>query len=208
MEVQFYGANCVRLVNKKAAITVDDNLAGLGLKSVTKAGDIALFTNVHEVPSVDVKLLIDAPGEFEVANVSVQGIAARAHMDEEDKKTATIFRIEAEDLRIVVLGHVHPDLTDKELEAIGTVDVLIMPVGGNGYTLDPIGALKVLKKIEPKMVIPTHYEDSAVKYEVPQQPLEEALKTLAIEAKETLPKIKLKSADLTETMQLVILERQ
>lgn len=208
MEVQFYGANCVRLVGKKVSITADDNLAELGVKSATKVGDIALFTHAHAEPKVETKILIDAPGEFEVANISIQGIAARAHMDEEGKKTATIFRIETEDLRIVILGHVHPDLTDKELEAIGTVDVLIMPVGGNGYTLDPVGALKIVKEIEPKIVIPTHYKDRGVTYEVPQQPLDEVLKVLAIEVKETVTKLRLKAADLGETMQLVVLETQ
>lgn len=208
MELQFYGANCVRLSGKKANVVIDDNLAQLGQKSVTKAGDIALFTAPHDEPKTDVKLAIDSPGEYEVSNVSIKGIAARAHMDEEGKKTATIFRLVVEDLRIVALGHVYPELTEEQLEAIGTVDILIIPVGGNGYTLDPIGALKVIKKIEPKLIIPTHYADKALKYEVPQQPLDEAVKALAMEPKEAVDKIKLKSSELGELTQLIVLERQ
>jgi L-ascorbate metabolism protein UlaG (beta-lactamase superfamily) len=88
------------------------------------------------------------------------------------------------------------------------VDVLVVPVGGNGYTLDPIGAAKVIKKIEPKLIIPVHYEDKGIKYEVPQVPLEEALKVLAVEPKETVAKLKLKSTELSETTQLIVLERQ
>ena len=57
------------------------------------------------------------------------------------------------------------------------VDVLFVPVGGNGYTLDAIGALKIIKKIEPKIIIPTHYADKAIKYEVPQADLDEVMKT-------------------------------
>jgi hypothetical protein len=58
------------------------------------------------------------------------------------------------------------------------------------------------------LVIPTHYDDKAVKYEVPQAPLEEALKVLALEPKETVAKVKLKASELAESTQLIVLERQ
>lgn len=208
MEIQFYGANCVRLSGKKATIVVDDNLSDLGLKSITKNGDIALFTGAHGDPAAEVKLVIDQPGEYEVSDISIQGVAARAHIDEPGQYAATIFKIVSDDQRIVVVGHVYPELSDRELEELGMVDVLVIPVGGNGYTLDGIGALKLIKKIEPKLVIPTHYADKGVKYVVPQAELEDALKSLAMEPKETVAKLKLKTAELTDTAQLVVLERQ
>lgn len=207
MEIQYYGANCVRIVTKKATITIDDNLAELGLKSVTKVGDIALFTGPHSAPASAVKIAIDLPGEYEVSDTSIQGVAAQAHIDESGL-AATIFKIIGEDIRLVALGHVHPDLADKQLEDLGTVDVLIVPVGGHGYTLDSIGALKLIKKIEPKLIIPTHYADKAIKYPVPQDELEVALKELAIEPKETTDKVKIKASELGEITQLIVLERQ
>lgn len=208
MEIQFYGGNCVRLTTKKASIIVDDNLSDLGLKSATKAGDIALLSGPYGQPEAEVKLLIDQPGEYEVSDTSIQAIAARSHVDEEGQRTATMFKIIGEDIRVAVLGHVHPDLTDAQLEALGAVDVLIVPVGGNGYTLDPVGALKIIKEIEPKMVIPTHFDDKSIKYPVPQISMEEALKGLAMESKESVPKLKLKPADLADLTQLIVLERQ
>lgn len=207
MEVQFYGANAIRLTTKKASIIIDDNLADLGLSSVTKAGDIAIFTGAHGDPDAATKLLIDYPGEYEVSNVSIWGVPARAHIDEEGKQSAVIYKFVAEDLRVAVLGHVYPELSDDQLEAIGMVDVLFIPVGGNGYTLDPVGAIKLIKKIEPKLVIPTHYDDAKINYPVPQQELTEALKTLAMEPKETVDKLKLKPSDLSETTQLIVLKR-
>lgn len=208
MELQYYGANCIRLTTKKAAVTIDDNLKEVGLKPIAKAGDIVLFTG-KAGESKEPKLMIAQPGEYEVSDISVQGIAARSHMSEDEKAyDATIFKIIADDMRVVIIGHIYPDLNDKQLEAIGATDVLIIPVGGNGYTLDPIGALKIIKKIEPKIVIPTHYADKNVKYEVPTQELEIAIKELAMEPKETVPKLKVKPAELTDTTQLVILERQ
>lgn len=207
MDIQFYGANCIRLSNKKASLIFDDNLAELGASAVTKAGEIALFTGAHDQAKKDVKLVIDYPGEYEVSNVSIRGVAARGHMEEEGQRSAVIYRMIMDDLKVVVLGHVYPDLTEEQLEAIGMVDVLFIPVGGSGYTLDPVGALKLIKKIEPKLVIPTHYDDKKLNFPVPQQSLEEALKTLAMEPRETVDKLKLKSSDLAETMQLLVLER-
>ncbi len=208
MELQFYGANCVRIVTKKATIVIDDNLSGLGLKPVVKPGDMLLSTVKANTTATEAKLVVDEPGEYEALNVALQGVAARAHMDEEGTLNATMFRIDTEDIRIAIVGHIYPDLTEEQLEALGTVDVLIVPVGGGGYTLDSVGALKVIKAIEPKIVIPTHYADKAVNYEVPQQSLDEALKGLAMEPVETTAKLKLKSTDLPEMTQLIVLERQ
>jgi len=207
MDLQFHGANCLTITTKQARITIDDNLKELGALSVTKPGDMVIFTHEHNSPEPSVKLLINGPGEYEVGAVSVQGIGARAHVDEEGKQTATLYKLLIDDIRIVITGHIYPELSDQQLETIGIVDVLCIPVGGNGYTLDGIGALKLIKKIEPKVVIPTHYGDSKLKYPVPQQPLKDALQSLGMEPKETVAKFRIKPVDLTDTTQLIILER-
>lgn len=208
MEVQYHGANCLSVVTKQCRLVVDDNLKDLGVKSIVRAGDIALFTHEHGESPVELRLLIDGPGEFEIGDISIRGMAVRAHMDEEGQKNATLYKITVDDVQLVVTGHIYPELTDSELEVIGAVDVLCIPVGGNGYTLDATGALKVIKEIEPKLIVPTHYADKSLKYPVPQAELADALKNLAMEPKETVAKLKIKPADLTEVTQLVVLERQ
>jgi L-ascorbate metabolism protein UlaG (beta-lactamase superfamily) len=207
MDVQFYGANCIVLGTKNARVVIDDNLAELGGKSVAKEGDIALFTGPHGDPSHAAKIVIGQPGEYEVSGVSIFGIAARAHIDEEKVKSATMYKLLLEDLNVLVTGHVYPELSDAQLEAIGMIDVLFVPIGGNGYTLDGIGALKLIKKIEPKLIIPTHYEDPSLNYPVPAQTLEQGLKALAMEPKETVAKLKVKPADLGDVAQLVVIQR-
>lgn len=207
MDIQFYGANCVVVGTKQARLAVDDNLAELGAKSVVKPDDILLYTMAHGQPAQAPKLLIDQPGEYEVTGVSVFGIAARSHMDEEGQMSATMYKVVADDVNVLVTGHIYPDLSDDQLEKIGMVDVLVIPVGGNGYTLDGVGALKLIKKIEPKLVIPTHYDDDKLQFPVPQQALEDALKALAMEPKETVAKLRIKPAELTDVTQLVVLER-
>lgn len=208
MELQYYGANCLRLSAKKAQIVIDDNLAKLGLKTVTKPTDISLRTN-KELPEHNGTVFnAEMPGEYEVAGVVIHGIAARSHMDEEGKLSAVIYTIEADDTKVAVIGHIYPELSEAQLEQIGLVDAVVVPVGGNGYTLDGVGALKVIKQIEPKVVIPTHYNDKGIRYEVPQAELADALKNLGMETSETAAKYKIKPAELSDTAKLVVLERQ
>lgn len=207
MELQFYGANCLVFSAKGVRVVVDDNLADLGAKSIIKPGDIVLYTAAHGEPGIEVKLVIDRPGEYEVSDVSVYAIPARSHMDEEGSHTATMFKLHTKDLNIFIPGHIYPELSDDQLEAIGMVDVMCIPVGGNGYTLDPVGALRIIKKIEPKVIIPTHYEAAGLNYPVPQQSLSQALTGLSMEPKETVGKLKLKTSELGDVTELIVLER-
>lgn len=206
MELQYYGGNCVTITTKHARIVIDDNLESLGSKSVAKADDVVLHTQKVDNP-IGARIVIDQPGEYEAAGVSIYGFRARAHMDEEGQRTATIYKLLVDDVRILVTGHIYPQLSDDLQEAIGTVDVVIVPVGGNGYTLDPIGALKVVKELSPKLVIPTHYDDKGINYPVAQQTLADALKILAVEPDETTQKLKLKDGDLSEVLKVVVLQK-
>lgn len=205
MDLQFYGANCLSVNHKGARIIIDDNLVELGAKSVTKPDDVALFTSQSQ--DVNARLIFDSPGEYEVSDISIIGIAAQAHVDEPGTFKNTMFKIVFAEQSLLITGHIDPKLSDKQLEAIGHVDILVVPVGGNGYTVDPAGALQIIKAIEPKLIIPTHYADKTLKFPVPQQELAQVLKELAMEPKETVTKLRLKPNELTDVTQLVIIER-
>ena len=206
MDLQFYGANCFVLTHKGSRVVIDDNLAELGAKTVVKPGDVALFSGAHG-GAAGARLLFDGPGEYEVADISVIGIPARGHIEEAGQLGATMFKLIVGELSVLFTGHIYPELSDKQLESIGMIDAMLVPVGGNGYTVDPVGALKLIKEIEPKLVIPSHYADKALNYAVPQQELSNALKELAMEPKETIAKLKLKPTELSDVTQLIILEK-
>jgi L-ascorbate metabolism protein UlaG (beta-lactamase superfamily) len=207
MDIQFYGANCVAITYKGVRFVTDDNLAELGSKSILKEGDVALYSSRQTTRPKGIRLDFDGPGEFEISNISVVGVPTRSHMDEPGGLSNTMYKIISSDLSVIIAGHPHPDSIEADLEDIGIVDVLIIPVGGSGYTLDPIGAAKVIREIEPKLVIPTHYSIPGITYPVPQTDLESAIKDLGMEPKERTTKLKLKSSDLTEGTHLVIVEK-
>ncbi|MBL8121347.1 MBL fold metallo-hydrolase [Candidatus Saccharibacteria bacterium] len=207
MDIQFHGANCVTVSTKQVRLVFDDNLASLGGKPVSREGDVCLFTSAHPERVKGAKMTIDIPGEYEVSGVNIRGVQTRAHMDTDKERNATMYKVTMGDVKILVIGHIYPKLSESRLEDIGLVDVLLIPVGGTGYTMDPVGALQVVKEIEPKVFIPTHYADKELAYEVPQQSLDDALKAFGMEPKEVTKKFQFKAAEATDTTQLVVLEK-
>lgn len=210
MEIRFYGGNCVKIAAKKCTIVVDDDV-NAGGKPISTDKDIVLRTGVLSGNDIPKSLFfIDGPGEYEVSEASIKGIAVQAHTDsKDDGKNNTMYQIVIDDVKIAVVGHIDSELSDDQLEALGMIDILIVPVGGNGLTLDGVGAAKVVRQIEPKVVIPTNYDDGKTKYEVPQTDLPTALKGLGIEPSETLEAYKFKPADIStmgESARLIILE--
>jgi L-ascorbate metabolism protein UlaG (beta-lactamase superfamily) len=176
MEIEFFGANCFRIKTKNASIVVDDNLESIGGKTITKDTDVAVFTNKSlENPATKSKarLTLDSAGEFEIGDISVKALQTRAHMDEDNAASATVFQCLYDGKTVTILGHIHPDIADDIIELSGGTDVMIVPVGGNGYTLDAIGAVSAIKKIEPEVVIPSQYDTPGLSYEVPAAPLDD-----------------------------------
>lgn len=207
MDIKFYGANTIRLQTKKVGVAIDDNLASLGQKSVTKETDLSVYTSKQDESTLPKSVFyVDTPGEYEVINVSIKGISAQAHMDEPGKKNAIIYRLVIDDYKIGVVGHIYPEISDEQLESLGMIDVLIIPVGGHGFTLDGAGALKIIKKIGPSIVIPTHFSDKKIKYEVPQDDIEDIRKVLSMEPAEETDVLTLKNREFSEGTKLVILK--
>lgn len=207
MEIKYFGANAIRVQTKKVGVVVDDNLSSLGQKSVTKPNDLSVYTRKQDETKLPKSVFyVDRPGEYEVMNVSIKGVSAQAHIDEPGTKNAVMYRLVINDFKIGIIGHVYPDISEEQLEALGMIDVLFIPVGGNGYTLDAIGALKIIKKIGPSIVVPTHYKDPKIKYEVPQDSIEDVRKVFSMEPVEEMEALSLKSREFAEGTRLVILK--
>jgi L-ascorbate metabolism protein UlaG (beta-lactamase superfamily) len=168
MEIEYKGANCVVLKTKNSVVVIDPEEA-VGLKDYGENALVLYTDQRFATGSKQSGFVIDMPGEFEHGEASVRGVAAKRHIDPDGKK-ATMYRVELGGIRLAVVGHIEAPLPEDDLEAIGVVDVLIVPVGGNGYTLDARDAASVIRQIGPRVAIPTHFDDGT-KYEVPQEKL-------------------------------------
>jgi L-ascorbate metabolism protein UlaG (beta-lactamase superfamily) len=170
MDIEYKGANCVILKNKNDTVVVDptENV------SVKDFGENAIILSTDEKNKISGQsgFLISAPGEYEKGDVSVKGVQIARHIDPvEYGKQGVAYRVEFAGVRVAILGHISAPISDDDLEKIGVVDVVVIPVGGGGYTLDSKDAAAIIRQIEPRVVIPTHYDDGT-KYEVPQEKIE------------------------------------
>ena len=191
-DLEYKGGNTVVIATKKSKLIADPKQSVIGLKDIEPKDMIALATEprfaVHSEAST---LEIEGPGEYEVGDFSIRGIAAQRHLDE-GGHGSTIYRIEVGDVRIALLGNIDPKLSDEQLEEIGVVDMVILPVGGGGYTLDATSAAHLVRAIDAKVVIPIHFADKGLNYEVPQDDIAVFEKEFS-GAVETLDKLKVKS---------------
>lgn len=168
-KIFWHGQSCfqVSVSNSKdheANIVIDPFDEEVGLRVPNLSGDIVLVTHKHHdhnnVKAVKGEpFVINNAGEYEIKGVFIKGISSN-HDEKEGKERGqnTIYTIEAEDMKICHLGDLgQKELTDEQLEQIGSIDILMIPVGGT-YVISSLEAMKIVSQIEPKIVIPMHYE--------------------------------------------------
>jgi L-ascorbate metabolism protein UlaG (beta-lactamase superfamily) len=217
-KITWAGQSCfqISVSNSKdheADIVIDPFGEDYGIKAPNFSADILMVTHEHKdhnnIKAIKGEpFLIEGPGEYEIKEVFVQGIPS-FHDDRggKEKGKNTIYVFEAEDLRFCHLGDLgQKQLTDEQLEEIGHIDVLMIPVGGEEYTISATEAPKIISQIEPRIVIPMHYEIPKLKIKL--DPVEKFLKAMGKNAGAVVPQEKFlakESAMPKEGMEIVIL---
>lgn len=194
-DIEYKGGNTVVITTKKTTLVTDPKTSLIGLKDLSVKEAVELATEARfALNSPESRLNIEGPGEYGVGDFDILGVAAQRHLDSQaDPLASTMYRIEVGEVRIAVIGNIYEKISEEQLELLGVIDILIIPVGGNGYTLDATGAATITRQIDPKVVIPVHYDDAGLKYEVAQSSDDEFIKELGAPVEET-PKYKLKGA--------------
>ncbi len=205
MDITYLGAGSVKLSGKHITVVCDpfDADAGLG-KAATKA-DVVTLSALEGLGEVPGAMVVDGPGEYEVKGAMITGVPAQLHIDE-DGRRATVYSIVVDGVNVVVTGNIAGKLENKQVEQLGNVDVLVVPVGGHGLTLEPEEAAAVITQLEPSYVVPVHYDDGKTKYAMPQAKLEDFLKEMGSNP-EPLPKLKVNAKEAPAETQVVVLKR-
>jgi L-ascorbate metabolism protein UlaG (beta-lactamase superfamily) len=158
------------------------------LKSSRFGADIVLTTTYHEdFNGIDqvthgekVPFVISGPGEYEVKEVFIKGLASESKYGGKDLVN-TIYTVSLENMNICFLGAINnSELKAETVEALDEIDILFVPVGGEGV-LDPVKAYKLAISLEPKIIIPMHYTADSLKVflkEAGENPKAEAKLTL------------------------------
>ena len=218
MDITYLGHSCFKLKSTGATVVTDpyENSLGFNLPSVsadvvTVSHDHGDHNNIKAVSRTarrDRPFVIDEIGEYEILGVSVFGVASY-HDDEEGAKRGKnrIFSILIDGVSVVHLGDLGHQLSDKQVEQINGVDVLLVPVGGV-YTIDPAGAAKVVADLEPAMVVPMHYKTDKHNPEAfgGLAGVDEFLKEMGVGNVERTDKLSVSRVSLPEETKVVVLE--
>lgn len=212
MKIAWYGQSCFRLIIKtngaeKTTLFIDPFDKEIGLTPPRGNADIVICSHSHHdhnnVNSLSgAPFVVDGPGEYDIKKVYIKGVYS-FHDDKKGKERGinTISIIEAEDLKICHLGDLgQKELSDTQLEKIGEIDILMVPVGGN-FTIDGSEAVKIINQIEPNVIIPMHYKIPGLNLKL--DGLEKFLKEIGVE-KETTEELIIQKKDLTEEKMKVV----
>lgn len=214
MIISWFGQSCFKFQDKvngrDMAVVIDPfdpDYTGLKLSGDLSA-DILVISHQHQDHNFSQAVtgqpfLVDMAGEYEIGGISIDGIDSYHDQQAgQERGHNLIFRLEFSDLTIAHLGDLGGLLEGNQLERLSGVDILLVPVGGH-YTLDAKKAVEVINQIEPKMVIPMHYQLSGLKFEL--NPIDDFVKAVGLPVVNE-SKLKVTRRDMdNENMQLVVL---
>ncbi len=213
MFISYLGHSCFKIQDKIGSdgvtVVTDPFGKSFGLKVPNFEADVVTVSHQHDDHSNVSALrgdpfVIDVPGEYEVKGAMVIGVESY-HDDKqgEERGKNNMYRIEVDGISIGHLGDLGHTLTDEELEQLGVIDILLVPVGGK-YTIDAKKAVEVVNQVEPRIVIPMHYKlpDSNIDVDG----VEKFIKELGVEPRKE-EKFKMVKKDLPQDgMDLVVME--
>ncbi len=215
MDITWYGLGCFRLAERgyPSIITDPFDEEAVGLVMPAPKTDIVTLSAPHDDPRNlrwkgvrGVHRTLASPGEYEVGNVFVTGVATyRDHKKGAEHGENIVYTIEVNGISVCHLGELGHVPTQACVEAIGTVHVLLIPVGiPDGLT--PTMASEVISLIEPSIIVPMNYKTPGLK--VGRGMLERFLKEMGVTQPQTEPVLKLTPGKLPEETMLFLLEPQ
>jgi len=147
--------------------------------------------------------VVDMAGEYEIGGLSIDGVDSdHDQQGGAERGHNLMFRLGFSDLVVTHLGDLGGALEAKQLERLAGTDILLVPVGGH-YTLDAKRAIEAINQIEPKIVIPMHYQLPGLKFDL--NTVDDFVKAIGL-APVYEDKFKVSRRDLdSENLQLVIL---
>ncbi len=210
MEITWYGHSCFRLTERGMASVVTDPFDSevVGYEPLRLKADIVTVS--HEAPGHNFTSAvkgtshrITGPGEFEIGGVFITGVQTDTNGKKNvEKPRNTLYVFDYDGLNVAHLGDLRQVPTQSEVEALGTVHIALVPVGG-GNGLNAAKAAEVISLLEPNIVIPMHYGLKACKIQL--DPLSKFLKEMGLTAAEAVPSLKISRSGLPDETKVVIL---
>jgi L-ascorbate metabolism protein UlaG (beta-lactamase superfamily) len=208
MEISWLGHSCFRIKGSQVAIVTDPYPPDLGYSLGKTTARIVTVSHQHPghsyVLGIDGKpRVVSGPGEVEIGGVLIIGVAT-FHDRERGKNRGrnTVYVMEVDEVSVCHLGDLGHTLTTEQVEEIGSVDVLLLPVGGVS-TINAAIAAEVVRQLEPKVVVPMHYKTPALAWEL--EPVDRFLKEMGIAQLNPQSKLTITRSSLPASPQVFLL---
>ncbi|MBA7613205.1 hypothetical protein ES703_20450 [subsurface metagenome] len=209
MEISWLGHSCFRIRGRQATVITDPYPPDLGYSLGKPTAHIVTVSHQHPGHSYVQGIsgeprLVTGPGEYEIGGVLITGIAT--FHDRERGKTRgknTVYLMEVDEVSVCHLGDLGHVLTAEQVEELGNVDVLLLPVGGVSTINAPVAA-EVVRQLEPKAVVPMHYKTEALSWEL--EPVGRFLKEMGVKEVNSQPKLSFTKANLPISTQVFLLD--
>jgi len=209
MEISWLGHSCFRIRGRQATVITDPYPPELGYSLGKPTAHIVTVSHQHPGHSYVQGIsgeprLVTGPGEYEISGVLITGIATFHDLERGQKRGKnTVYLIEADEVSVCHLGDLGHVLTAEQVEEIGTVDVLLLPVGGVSTINAPVAA-EVVRQLEPKAVVPMHYKTEALSWEL--EPVDRFLKEIGVKEINSQPKLSFTRSSLPVSTQVFLLD--
>lgn len=170
MVITYHGGQCFKVSFGDTTLAFNPISKKSKLSPVKFGSDAAFvslwhadFNGVDQVAhGAKQPFVVDGPGEYEIGQVVAHGFGVKTTYGKEEAYN-TIYQVKLEDINMVFLGALSdPEIDPKILSEFGDVDILFVPIGG-GDVLEAPQASKLGVKLEAKLVIPMHYDATALK---------------------------------------------
>jgi len=207
MDITWYGHSCFRITERgKANIVTDpyDESIGYGalnLKSeiVTISHNTPGHANVEAVR--DWQYLIERPGEYEIGGVFIIA-TPMINKKVADARYNLAYTFDYGKSKVVHMGDIQHVPSQSDLDALGEVNVLLVPVGGGG-ALNASQAAEVVAMIEPSIVIPMHYKTDHSLLEL--DPVDKFLTEMGVSQIEPQESLRVSSSSTPEQTEVMML---
>ncbi|HEX9027876.1 MAG TPA: MBL fold metallo-hydrolase [Anaerolineales bacterium] len=210
MEITWYGLSCFRLTERGLATVVTDPFDSrvAGFSPLKLRADIVTVS--HEAPGhgylsavKGASHVLNTPGEFEIGSVFITGVQTNGHKPSVEEPRNTLYVFDYEGVTVAHLGDLRRVPSQTEVEALGTVHVALVPVGGGGG-LNAAKAAEVISLLEPGYVIPMHFGLPASPIKL--APLSKFLKEMGLGNLEPQPSLKVTRSTVPEDTKVILLE--
>lgn len=163
MTITYYGVSCFKIQSKEVIFVFDPPSKESNFRSPRFKSDIVFISHNHanhngkENFIESESFIIEGPGEYELKNILTKGIESYHDSSGGKKKgTNTIYLVEGEGIKLCHLGDFgEQEISSNLKEKIGQVDILFLPVDSDLVSGEE--AFRIINQIEPKLVIPMHY---------------------------------------------------